>query len=209
VALRWLCCFHYFDFRPDQVDGLVDKFKNRKGLVLDLRGNPGGYEQTLLALIGHFFDHDVKVGDIKRRKESKPLIAKSEGKPYTGKLIVLIDSQSGSAAETFASVMQTEKRGTIVGDRSAGAVMRARWYQHQVGLDNVVPYGVSITDADLILTNGKSLEHLGVEPDEAKLPQPADLAARRDPVLAYAISLVGSTLTPEKAGSLFPTEWRK
>ena len=59
------------------------------------------------------------------------------------------------------------------------------------------------------MADGKSLEHVGVTPDEIKLPAAADLAAHRDPVLAYAASLLGVTMTAEKAGSFFPIEWRK
>lgn len=101
--------------------------KKRKALILDLRGNGGGYVDTLLALIGNVADHEVKVGQLIRRKEQKEMIAKSRGnEAFTGKIIVLIDSQSASASELFARVVQLEKRGTIIGDRSAGAVMRSR-----------------------------------------------------------------------------------
>ncbi len=200
-----------FDMLKSEVDAFAGKFRNKKALILDLRGNGGGYEETLLRLLGNVLDHDVKVGDSKRRKESKEVIAKTRGGTdvFTGKMVVLIDSDSGSAAEIFARVMQLEKRATVIGDRSAGAVMEARHHDHQVGVDVVAFYGVSVTEADLIMTDGKSLEHVGVTPDEAKLPKAVDLAAKRDPVLAYAASLLGVTITPEKAGTLFPLEWRK
>jgi C-terminal processing protease CtpA/Prc len=198
-----------FDMSTPEVDGFVGKFRNRKALLLDLRGNSGGYEDNLLRLLGYFFDHDVKIGVLKRRKEEKPLIAKTRGDIFKGKLVVLIDSRSGSAAELFARVVQLEKRGTIVGDRSAGAVMRAMSLEHQVGLEVVVPYSVSVTDADVVMTDGQSLERLGVTPDELKLPAAADLAAKRDPVLAFAASLLGVTISPEQAGAMFPIEWRK
>ncbi len=198
-----------FNLDESKVDEMVGRFRKSQGLVLDLRGNGGGYEVTLLRLLGNVLDHDVKLGDIKRRKETKPILAKTRKDIFTGKLVVLIDSESGSAAELFARLIQLEKRGTVIGDRSAGAVMRAMFYDHQTGLDVIVPYGVSITDADIIMTDGNSLEHVGVIPDEIKLPTPADMAAKRDPVLSYAISLVGGKITPEKAGELFPVEWRK
>jgi len=199
-----------FDLDKDRVDGLADKFRKRKGLILDLRGNGGGALETLLRLLGNLFDHDVKVGDFKGRKDQKPAVAKTRGSnAFAGKLIVLIDSDSGSAAELFARVVQLEKRGTIIGDVSSGAVMVARHFSHETGIDVVVPYGVSITEADMIMADGKSLEHAGVTPDEIKLPTAADLAAQRDPVLAYAFSLLGLAITPEKAGSYFPIEWRK
>jgi C-terminal processing protease CtpA/Prc len=199
-----------FDLDKLKVDDMMGKIKKRKTLILDLRGNGGGLVDMLLRLVGHFFDHDVKVGDMKMRKEVKPMIAKARGNdPYSGKLIVLIDSESGSASELFARVVQLEKRGIIIGDRSAGAVMRSRHYPHDVGVDIIIPYGVSITDADIIMTDGQSLERTGVQPDELKLPTGADLSAKRDTVLAYAMSLAGVTISPEKAGAIFPLEWKK
>ncbi len=193
-----------------EVDSLMDKVKGRKALILDLRGNGGGYVVMLKRLLGHFFDKDVKVGDLKYRKEVKTEVAKTRGAgAFKGKVIVLIDSQSGSAAELFARVIQLEKRGTVIGDRSAGAVMQSLHYSHEVGLETVVPYGASVTNADVIMTDGKSLEHTGVTPDELLTPTGADLAAKRDPVLARAAELLGFELDAEKAGALFPIEWRK
>ena len=199
-----------FDLPEAQVNDMIDKARKRKALVLDLRGNGGGSEATMLSLIGNMFDHDVKVGDLKTRSDSKPLIAKARGKnAFTGTLVVLIDSESASAAEVFARVMQQEKRGVVIGDRSAGLVMRAKSHDHQFGQNLLVYYGMEVTDADIVHPDGKSLEHVGVKPDELMLPTAENLAAGQDPVLAYAAKLAGLTITPEKAGMLFPVEWRK
>jgi len=200
-----------FELTDGEVDDLMAKARKHKSLVLDLRGNGGGAETTLLRMLGNIFDHDVKVGDIKRRKEIRPLVAKTRGgdNVFKGNLVVLVDSLSGSAAELFARVVQLEKRGTVLGDRSAGAVMRARFYSHQSGVDTVAFFGASVTDADMVMTDGKSLEHVGVEPDQPALPTAADMATRRDPVLAQAASLAGVKLDPEKAGSFFPLKWKK
>jgi C-terminal processing protease CtpA/Prc len=104
--------------------------------------------------------------------------------------------------------MQQEKRGVVIGDRSAGLVMRGKSYDHQFGQDLLFYYGMVVTDADLIGPDGKSLEHVGVAPDELMLPTADDLATRRDPVLAHAAKLAGLELSAEKAGAMFPIEWR-
>ena len=199
-----------FVFAPDHAYEMLDRIRSHQALVLDLRGNPGGIVETLEKFLGGFFDHDVKIADRVGRKELKPGFAKTRrGETYTGKLVVLVDSQSASAAELFARVVQLEKRGTVLGDRSSGSVMEGRRFGYRIGQDIVVLYGASITEADLIMADGKSLEHAGVIPDERILPTPEDLASGRDPVLARAAQLIGVKLTPEEAGKLFPIEWPK
>ena len=95
-----------------------------------------------------------------------------------------------------------------MGDRSSGSVMESRIFPERSGMDIVTFFGISITEADLVMTDGKTLEHSGVIPDERLLPTPVDLAANRDPVLAHAAELAGIKMTPEDAGKLFPVLWR-
>jgi C-terminal processing protease CtpA/Prc len=199
-----------FDLEDSDVDKLVDKAKSGQGLVIDMRGNGGGAETTLQRLIGSFIDKDYKVGDVTERKKSKPLMAKTRGTSgYKGKLVLLIDSESGSSAEIFARVMQMEKRAVVIGDVSSGKVMRSRFNQHDLGTSTMVLWGASITDADLIMADGKSLENVGVTPDELVLPSAEDMAAKRDVVMVRALELVGVKMTPEQAGKLFPIIWEK
>jgi C-terminal processing protease CtpA/Prc len=194
-----------FNLTPEEVDGIMNKARSHKTLILDLRGNPGGYVDTLLRLIGNLFDHDIKVGDIQRRKETKPFTAKTRGSgSFSGQLIVLVDSISASSAEILPRVVQLEKRGIVIGDRTAGAVMRSRLYDHGVGVTSTAFFAMSVTDADVKMGDGKTLEGTGVTPDEILLPTGADLAAKRDPLLARAAALAGLTMDAEKAAALFP-----
>jgi C-terminal processing protease CtpA/Prc len=57
------------------------------------------------------------------------------------------------------------------------------------------------------MTDGKTIERTGVTPDELLLPNAEDLARGRDPVMARAVELCGSKMTPEAAGALFPFQW--
>lgn len=199
-----------FMVEDQHVDDVMARARKGKTLVLDLRGNGGGLEDALVRLTGYFFDREVKVAERKGRKESKVVTAKTRGdKAFKGNLVVLVDSNSGSAAEMFARVVQLEKRGTVIGDRTSGSVMASKFYGRETGVGRVLYFGSSITVADVLMTDGKSLEHVGVTPDEVLLPTGADLAARRDPVLARAAAIAGVQLDPEKAGALFPVDWKK
>ena len=199
--------FPWFYYDADTFYALGDKIRKAKALIVDLRGNSGGAEETLTYFVGMFFDKDQKMFDRVQRKKTVPQIAKSEHHIYfPGKLIVLVDSGSASAAELFARIMQLEKRGTVIGDRSSGLVMEASNFQF---FSSGVDYSAEITIANLIMADGKSLEHRGVNPDEILFPEPSDLAAGRDVVLAHAAQELGVGLTPEAAGKLFPYEWPK
>jgi carboxyl-terminal processing protease len=197
-----------FMFSDSEVVDMMGKVRKHQALVLDLRGNPGGSVQTLKMMLGCLFDKDVKIADRVERDKTQPMIAKAvHHSLFDGKVVVLVDSRSASASELFARVVQIEKRGTVIGDRSSGSVMESKHYPHHSGMDTVVFFGASITDADLIMTDGKSLEHTGVIPDEIILPTASDLAEGRDPALARAVETLGSKVSPQAAGKMFPFEW--
>jgi C-terminal processing protease CtpA/Prc len=175
-------------------------------LILDLRGNRGGYVKIEEYLVGHFFDHDVKIADIITRKKTETRTAKpvDEDRRFKGDLVVLIDSNSASASEVFSRVIQLEKRGKIVGDVSAGAVMTSYGIPLSTirGFSTLTLYGMNVTVADVIMSDGKRLEDIGVRPDHPVGPTAFALLNKNDPVLSFAAGLLGEKVTPEQAGKL-------
>lgn len=183
----------------------LDKARGYAHVVLDLRGNVGGYETTMLDAIGAFFDRKVQVGIIRERDRSEPLetAARLRG-AIQAKLYVLVDGRSASAAEIFARTMQIEGRAVVFGDRSSGRVNRSIHHYLSVGsAQSFTPFGVSVSQASVVMRDGKSLENVGVEPDVWLVPSKKDLAAGADPVLAMAIKMAGATVSKEAAGQIF------
>jgi C-terminal processing protease CtpA/Prc len=206
-----ICRLPSFELWSSDVDKVMKKIAGHKSLVLDLRANPGGYATTLARFVGYFFDREVKVADLRGSKGVKEVSSRpSKSNNFTGKLIVLVDSRSSSASEVFARLVQLEKRGIVIGDHTLGRVMEGRYYELTSGTQyNFVTYGLYITDANIIMSDGQSLEGRGVAPDELLLPTTDDISGRRDPVMARAAALAGVQLTAEEAGSLFSPKNKK
>lgn len=199
-----------FAFEPGQVDSLFDSHvKGNTALILDLRGNGGGFVDTLEEVAGNLVDKVTKIADAKERKDSEVIEAKSRGdSAFKGKLVILIDSNSASASEILSRFVQLQERGIVIGDRSAGAVMESRSRFKTMGVNTQIAYGSSISEADVIMGDGKSLERVGVTPDIFAIPKAEDLGFERDPVLARAAEELGLKITPEEAGMMFPVLWQ-
>ncbi len=193
-----------FDVDDDVIKEVLRRSQGHEVLILDLRGNAGGRVTALQALLGGLSSADVKIGETRERERTTPLLAKGRGSDaFTGRVFILIDAKSASASELTARVIQLTERGTVIGDRSAGAVMTSRYHPLKVSHgENTISYGVMVTSADPIMSDGKRLEKKGVEPDFKVLPTPDDLATGRDPALAQALKFSGQPLDAAAAGAL-------
>lgn len=192
-----------FGVEEHQLRDGVRRARGKRALVLDLRGNGGGPTHALLTLLGGLSADSVVVGTQRMRRRQEPMVARGSGRgAFAGELVVLVDSRSASASEILARVVQLTGRGTVLGDRTAGAVSRGESRQLQMGFERVVVYGVVVTDAHLVMPDGGDLEGVGVLPDTLLLPTAAQLAADQDPVLARALTLLGVPTDPAAAGAL-------
>lgn len=192
-----------FDIAERTLRDALRRARGKRALVLDLRDNGGGPVAVLQSLVGGLNPNDVPIATQRERHAERGLVAPGTGADaFSGELVVLVDSRSASASELLARVAQLTRRGVVVGDRTAGAVSRG-WFQgFAIGVERVVPYAVSVTDADLVMMDGGRLEGRGVIPDLVVLPTAAQLAAGEDPVLAEALAILGHPTDPAAAGAL-------
>ena len=186
----------FMDRESKSIDKVMERARKHAVLVLDLRGNPGGSLETLTNFVEHFVDHEVVVGDLHERVTTKKFIAKPRKQIFNGRLLILVDSETGSAAEIFTRLMQIEKKAIVYGDRTAGAVLAAKFFQYD---DQV---GASITVSDFVLPNGERLENVGVTPDVPVVPTAKYLMADTDPVLSYVLLKAGARVPPAAAAGL-------
>ncbi len=192
------------DFSAEEADRIIGRMRKHKGVVMDLRDNGGGYSKPLERLLGSLFQDDVKVYDRVKRTSSKPVVANGRHHDaFTGRLAVLVDSTSIGSSELFARVVQLEKRGFVLGDHTPGLGGETKICLHETLLDSHVYYRVDVPEADLVMTDHKSINNVGVDPDIIVLPTAEDLAVGRDPAMAKAAGLVGVKISPEEAGTMF------
>jgi C-terminal processing protease CtpA/Prc len=188
----------------DGIDEGIGRARHHANLVLDLRGNRGGGSRVLLRLLGRLLERETVVDTLRLRDKVEVEIVRPDERRFAGKLIVLVDSRSASAAEMLARVVQLEARGTVIGDRSAGAVMMSRLHVHRIGTQIIVPYAASITEGDVIMRDGSRLEGIGVSPDVLVVASGQDLSVGRDPVFGEALRRLGYPVGPGGVTSPFP-----
>jgi carboxyl-terminal processing protease len=169
------------------------------GLVLDLRGNGGGYLPEATALTGLFVDRGpvVQLKDTNGRLEV--LDDPEPGIAYGGPLAVLIDRFSASASEIFAGAIQDYRRGVVLGQRTFGKGT----VQNLVPLDRWSPRPVNgqltVTIGKFYRVTGESTQHRGVEPD-VPLPSPIDLEQVGESALDAALPWDRIAGVPFRAG---------
>jgi len=195
--------FHGFDSR-DAVDEGISRARRFSNLILDLRANRGGSEAVMLHLLSRLLERETVIATLLRRGQAEVKSVRPDDKRFTGRLTILIDSRSASATEIVARVVQLEERGIVIGDRSAGRVRRSRIHGHRSGTEFVVPYGISITNAEVILRDGARLEGVGVRPDHQVLPTGENLASGRDPVMGDALRRLGYPIPVQGVAIAFP-----
>lgn len=154
-----------------------------RGLVLDLRGNPGGALDAAVAIAdlflagGGIVSMDGRMDGTRRSYEARP------GSPWESvPVVVLVDRGSASAAEIIAAALQDNGRATVLGERSYGKGS----VQNVFAID--ADHAVRLTTARYYTPDGRSIQDEGVLPDRV-VEGMAD--APDDPALRQALALLG------------------
>jgi carboxyl-terminal processing protease len=131
-----------------------------KGIVLDLRNNPGGVLQAAVEVVDLFIDDGLIVYTEGRIQESATRFdASSDGETVTQPLIVLINAGSASASEIVAGALQDHNRAIVIGTQSFG----------KGSVQTVIPlsnsHGMKLTTARYFTPAGRSIQAQGIVPD--------------------------------------------
>jgi C-terminal processing protease CtpA/Prc len=158
-------------------------------LVLDLRGNAGGWEETLVAFLGFFTERREVLAKRISRSQTQEVEIKARNPGFHGSITVLVDSDTGSAAELAARHLQLSPNAVVVGDMTSGTVNEGHIIQEKIGAQFIMPFAVVVTQANLVMPNGKELEGSGVTPDVKCVPTSEDLVRNADVCLDEALNL--------------------
>lgn len=164
------------------VSEVVSAQKNIKGLVFDLRNNPGGYLEGAVFIASEFIGSGTIVSQVNSNgsKEDYPVMRK--GKLLTIPVVVLVNKGSASAAEIVAGAIRDFKRGKLVGEVTFG--------KGSVQTPEDLPdgSGLHITTGKWLLPGGDSIHKTGVTPDT--LVPMEDYTASSDAQLEKAIEIL-------------------
>ena len=130
-----------------------------KGLILDLRNNPGGLLHQAVSIADYFLDEGRIVYTKGRRKEQNTVFSAHETGEKKYPLVVLVNEGSASASEIVAGAVQAQKRGIIVGTQSFG----------KGSVQTIIPLpdgaGLRMTTARYYTPDDRSIQALGITPD--------------------------------------------
>jgi len=158
--------------------------KDTSGIIIDLRGNPGGFGGMAPGIAGFLVKEQTSLGSMKSRVNETKFIVYPQTDVYLGKVVVLTDYGSASTSEIFAAGLQEIGRAKVVGETSAGAVLPSIFDTLPTGA--IFQYVIS----DYKSPKNVLLENRGVIPDtEIKLTR-ASLLDGRDLQLEEAIKQI-------------------
>ncbi len=169
----------------------IESCKDCSGLIVDLRGNPGGIAGMAMGMAGFLVDQpNLRLGTMYMRDTTLNFVVNPRAEVFPGPVAILMDACSASTSEIFAGGLKDLGRARIFGTRSAAAALPSAFERLPNG------DGFQYALANYISQGGQPLEGIGVAPDvEVKLTRAA-LLAGHDPVLDAALNWIRRPKTP-------------
>lgn len=180
-----------YEFTANSADLFDDAFEEFRAsgstkLIIDLRGNPGGYLDAAVAMASHFLPRGAAVVTEDYEGNQPNVVHKSagtDGLPKGTEVVVLIDQGSASASEILSGALQDHDAATLIGTRSFG----------KGSVQELIDIGdasLKVTVARWLTPSGRSISDGGLTPDiEVKVTR-EDFAAGRDPQKARAVQFL-------------------
>ena len=174
------------------IDAAIDKYRHDAGLVIDLRGNPGGLATMITGIAGHMLDKPVRLAMSHLRGatleyDANPRVVTADGRrvdPFAGPVAILVDELTGSTSECFAASLQSIGRARVFGRPTMGQALPAVTKRLPDG--DVFLYALG----DFVTSTGRRIEGDGVTPDVVVPLSAASLAAGHDPTLEAALTWI-------------------
>ena len=141
------------------------------GIIIDMRTNRGGNIGAMVQIASALLPDGTPIGQTAGRMLTLPVKARADGRAYAGPVAVLIGPQTASAGEMLAYAARQNGRAVLVGDRTSGQVLTARFWP--------LPDGgrLSVATGNFTASDGSRLEGIGVSPD---IPAAETLQAIRE-----------------------------
>lgn len=159
------------DFKKALTD--LEKAGKVKGLIVDLRNNPGGLLDQAVKIADIFIDEGVLVSTKGRIKEQNSVFYAHSGSKYNFPLVVLVNEGSASASEIVAGALQDHKKAVIIGAQTFG----------KGSVQTIIPMdsgaGLRLTTARYYTPSGRSIQATGITPDVI-VPSPTNMAVEAD-----------------------------
>jgi carboxyl-terminal processing protease len=182
----------------DAWERAMDDYAGCRGMIIDLRGNPGGLGGLVMGASGAFLDRSVSVGMMKTRQNELRFVSiprrvtrdARPTQPFAGPLAILVDEMSMSTSEIFAAGMQAVGRARLFGERTPGMALPALMLR--LPNQDVLYHAI----ADFVDPNGVRIEGRGAVPDEHVPLTRADLLAGRDRPLEAALEWIRGASAP-------------
>jgi len=153
--------------------------RNPRGLILDLRDNPGGWLDQALNVADIFLDRGIIA--IQRTKEDEDVFRSRDGGPAESiPLVVLVNGGSASASEIVAGAIQDRGRGILIGEQTLGKGSVQRPYRLRDGSE------LRVTIAHWFTPNNRAINGRGLTPDIV-VPWPENAKPGEDPQLDWAV----------------------